>query len=226
MTVTAPARDCLVAIVDAHALVASSLATALRHAGFTRVAAVDPHELEATSGLAAGDIVLVGLLYGDGRTALPLIAPLTDQGCRVLVMTADQGLHLTGECLHRGAETVLDERMSFEHLVETLRRLSAGGRAMPEDERTALLESVARHEETVRSIHAPFASLTEREAEVLGELIAGLAPKQIARKEGISLSTVRGHIRAILSKLDVNSQREALALARNLGWPWERPTGD
>ena len=220
MIATPPVADRLVAVVDAHALVASSLAAALRHAGFSRVAALDRRDIEATGELSPGDIVLVGLLCGDGRTALPLIGPLTGQGCRVLVVAADQGLHLTGECLYRGAETVLDKHMSFEHLVETLRRLSAGGRAMPEDERKALLESVARHEDDVRSMHEPLDSLTEREAEVFAELVGGLAPKQIARMYGLSVSTVRGHIRAILFKLNVSSQREALALARNAGWPW------
>ncbi len=63
----------MVLVVDAHELIASSLAVALRRAGFPRVGAVDPDALsvdgEARSvELAPGDIVLVGLLYGDGRT--------------------------------------------------------------------------------------------------------------------------------------------------------------
>ncbi len=50
-------------------------------------------------------------------------------------------------------------------------------------------------------------------------LVCGTAPKQIARVEGITISTVRGHIQRVLSKLDVSSQREALAMARDAGWP-------
>ena len=212
----------MVLIVDSHTLVASSLAIALRQAGFARVATVDPDLLEddaATAATEPGDIVLVGLLYGDGRTALPLIAPLVQRGCRVLVMASDQGLALTGECLHRGAETVLDKAMSFERLVQTLHRLMAGGCAMTDDERTALLESVDRYEEAERALHRPFAALTEREAEVFAALVTGAAPKQIAHRSGITISTVRGHIQRVLSKLDVSNQREALAMARHAGWP-------
>ncbi len=214
----------LVLVVDAHVLIASSLAIALRQAGFARVATADPEGLETTGGAVAlevvpGDIVLVGLLYGDGRTTLPLIGPLTERGCRVLVMASDQGLPLTGECLHRGAEAVLDKAMSFERLVEVLRRLVAGGWAMTEEERAALLETVARCEAAERALHRPFQSLTEREAEVFAALVTGAAPKQIAHRSGITVSTVRGHIQRVLSKLDVSSQREALAMARHAGWP-------
>jgi two-component system nitrate/nitrite response regulator NarL len=214
------AADGLICIIDAHAVVASCLAIALRQSGFERVATVDPDslDLEAVS-LAPGDIVLVGLLYGDGRTALPLIQPLARRGCRVMVMTSDQGLALAGECLHLGAETVLDKGMSFERLVEVLRRLRAGATAMTAEERDAMLETIARMEEAEQALHRPFRALTDREADVLSALVNGAAPKQIAARRGISVSTVRGHIHGVLSKLDVSSQREALAMARHAGWP-------
>jgi two-component system nitrate/nitrite response regulator NarL len=226
--ITQPSTDTesepLVLVVDAHALVASSLATALRHVGFSRVSTAEPAELQAdvdglSGRVATGDIVLVGLLYGDGRTTLPLICPLVRRGCRVMVMATDQGLPLTGECLHRGAEAVLDKAMSFEHLVDVLRRLGAGGFAMTEDERAALLEIVERNQAAEDALQEPFRSLTGREAEVFAALVSGAAPKQIARTSGITVSTVRGHIQRVLSKLDVSSQREALAMARHAGWP-------
>jgi two-component system nitrate/nitrite response regulator NarL len=213
----------LLLIVDAHALVASSLAMALRHAGFPRVATIDPGELHdgaaSLPDLVAGDIVLVGLLYGDGRTTLPLVRPLVAQGCRVLVMASDQGLPLIGECLHMGAEAVIDNAMCFERLVQVLRRLCAGGEAMTSDERSALLELVERHQAAEGALKEPFRSLTGREAEVFALLVSGEAPKQIAHRKGITVSTVRGHIQRVLTKLDVSSQREALAMARHAGWP-------
>lgn len=217
-------REPLILVVDAHELVASSLAVALRHSGFPRVATLDPDALSAegdagSAEAGSGDIVLVGLLYGDGRTTLPLIGALVQKGCRVLVMAADQGLPLAGECLHRGAEAVLRKAMSFERLVAVLHRLASGGCAMTEEERSGLLESLARHEEAKQALQHPFQALTRREAEILAALVAGVAPKQIAATGGVSVSTVRGHIQGVLSKLDVRSQREALAVARHAGWP-------
>jgi DNA-binding NarL/FixJ family response regulator len=217
-------QESLVLVVDAHGLLASSLVVALRQAGFGRVLGLDPDSLQLDGDAgpvepAAGDIVLIGLLYGDGRTALPLIGPLAERGCRVMVMISDQGLALAGECLHRGAEAVLDKAMSFERLVEVLRRLRAGGCAMTDAERAALLESIQRHNAAEQALHHPFRALTDREAEVLAALVAGRAPKQIASVKGITISTVRGHIQRVLSKLEVSSEREALAMARHAGWP-------
>lgn len=214
----------MVLVVDAHGLIASSLAVALRHSGFSRVATADPDTLTPTGQapaveLVSGDIVLIGLLYGDGRTTLPLIRPLAQQGCRVMVMASDQALPLAGECLDRGAEAVLDKAMSFERLVAVLRRLISGGWAMTQEERCALLEAVDRHDAAENALQKPFRALTEREAEVFAALVAGAAPKQIAHVRGITVYTVRGHIQRVLSKLDVSSQREALAMARDAGWP-------
>ena len=213
-----------VLVVDAHAVIASSLAIALRHSGIERAASLHPDalDLSATAGgapLARGDIVLLGLLLGDGRTALPLIAPLVDLGCRVVVLTVAQGLPLVGDCLRLGAEAVLAEEMSFERLVGSLRRMLAGGALMTEEERDGLLEAVEEHRVAADALARPFATLTEREAEVLVALVDGRSPKQIAHHEGISVSTVRGHIQRVLGKLQVSSQREALAMARHAGWP-------
>lgn len=203
---------------------ASALAIALRHSGFDSTSSVHPDELELGEGpvprpLAPGDIVLLGLLYGDGRSALPLIRPLAERGCRVIVMTVQDGLPLVGECLRLGAEAVLSKEMSFEKLIGSLGRLVEGGDVVTDDDQRALLESVERHEEAELALTRPFSMLTGREAEVLASLVDGTSPKQIARGAGISISTVRGHIQRTLGKLDVSSQREALAMAREAGWP-------
>jgi len=59
--------------------------------------------------------------------------------------------------------------------------------------------------------------LTEREAEVLRLIAAGLANKQIARRLGLSLNTVKTHCRNIYAKLGVGSRTRAAARARELG---------
>ncbi len=55
--------------------------------------------------------------------------------------------------------------------------------------------------------------LTEREHEVLQCLVRGLSYKQCADQLGISLDTVRTHIRAVYKKLQVHSVAEAVARA-------------
>ncbi|MGV1009986.1 MAG: LuxR C-terminal-related transcriptional regulator [Dermatophilaceae bacterium] len=58
-----------------------------------------------------------------------------------------------------------------------------------------------------------FAALTLREQDVLGALIAGHSPVEIAATGRASIATVRSQIQAILTKLGVSSQVAAIALA-------------
>ena len=56
-------------------------------------------------------------------------------------------------------------------------------------------------------------NLTNREAEILKELVEGYSYKKISEKLFISLDTVRSHIKGIYQKLHVNSKSEAVAKA-------------
>jgi DNA-binding CsgD family transcriptional regulator len=59
--------------------------------------------------------------------------------------------------------------------------------------------------------------LTPRQLEVLHLLDHGLSTPQIAHRLGISIETVRNHIRAILRTLDVHSRLQAVTEARKRG---------
>ncbi|MEM0981475.1 MAG: response regulator transcription factor [Cyanobacteria bacterium P01_H01_bin.58] len=59
--------------------------------------------------------------------------------------------------------------------------------------------------------------LTPREVEVLNQLAAGLSNKAIASALDISEHTVKFHISAVLSKLDVASRTEAVAVGIRAG---------
>ena len=56
------------------------------------------------------------------------------------------------------------------------------------------------------------ARLTRREEEILELIAKGYANKEIASRLGISVETVRPHIRHIYEKLQVHSRAEAIAL--------------
>jgi DNA-binding CsgD family transcriptional regulator len=58
-----------------------------------------------------------------------------------------------------------------------------------------------------------FDVMTMREKEVLSELIAGKSAEEIAAVLHVSISTVRTHIRGVLTKLGVSTQIAAIALA-------------
>lgn len=61
-------------------------------------------------------------------------------------------------------------------------------------------------------------SLTPKEREVLHLVARGFTYDEAAARMGVSLSTVRTHVRNIYGKLDVHNKTEAVFEARALGW--------
>ena len=89
---------------------------------------------------------------------------------------------------------------------------------MPRAERDELLSAYRRATESTREFRRRFAAMTRREAEVLGQLMAGKQVSEIARMRFVSESTVRTQVKSILAKLGVNSQLTAVGLAHKLSW--------
>jgi len=59
--------------------------------------------------------------------------------------------------------------------------------------------------------------LTDRERDVLTLIADGACNKEVARHLGIALGTVKGHVRALLDKLDVESRVQAVIVAKQRG---------
>jgi DNA-binding CsgD family transcriptional regulator len=59
--------------------------------------------------------------------------------------------------------------------------------------------------------------LTMAEKEVLRQLADGLTPKDISRRTGRSVNTVRNHVASIRAKLKCSGQTQAIAVARRSG---------
>lgn len=59
-------------------------------------------------------------------------------------------------------------------------------------------------------------SLSQAELKILKMMVNGLKPKQIAYEAGVSLNTVRSHLRTLYAKMQVNGYDEALTYAIKL----------
>jgi len=68
---------------------------------------------------------------------------------------------------------------------------------------------------------APPVSLTPREAEVLGRIVAGQDTRQMAREMSIAVSTLRTYVKNLLAKLGAHSRLEAAAVASRANLPTE-----
>jgi DNA-binding NarL/FixJ family response regulator len=212
-------------LVDDHALLAQALQIGLRAAGLAaeRVHPSSASEVVARATAAAPATVALDLRLGTGSDGVPidgldLVVPLTAAGCRVVVLTAETGDAVWGTAVERGALTVLSKDSDLQVLIDVLVAVTAGESVLGEGRRQDLMAAArrARAAEDVRL--APFRLLTPREDEVLGHMAAGRAAAAIAVAAHVSEATVRTQIRAVLTKLEVTSQLQAVALARQAGW--------
>src|SRR5262245_36797607 len=71
--------------------------------------------------------------------------------------------------------------------------------------------------QTVAVLRERYETLTAREKEVIGFVVAGLANKQIAAKMGISNATAKVHRANIMRKMQAHSLAELLRMADALG---------
>jgi DNA-binding NarL/FixJ family response regulator len=214
-----------VLLVDDHSLFAQSVEIGLRAAGIPagRVEPRSAAEILAECSAAAPATVLLDLRLGTGVDGEPidgldLVGPITASGCRVVVVTGETGDDIWGIAVERGAATVLPKDSDLDTLVDVLTAVRDGRLVLDEGRRQDLLAAARRHRADEEARLAPFRSLSPREDEVLRSLAAGLPAAAIAAAGYVSEATVRTQIRAVLTKLGVTSQLQAVAVARRAGW--------
>lgn len=201
----------------------------------TRLAIVDDHEAfrEGLAALlAAGDVEVVGSA-GNAAAALDLVEHLAPDVALVDTALPDgSGIELTRELLARrpGLRIVLyagetDPDQAYRgldsgahgyalkagpvhELLDAIARVAAGGTYVdPRLGRMALSERAA----------ARVQRLSGREREVLGLMAEGLTAEGVAETLGVSVETVRTHVRNAVRKLHARNRVHAIALALERG---------
>ena len=148
------------------------------------------------------DLVMPGL---DGATATREIlrrCPAT----RVLVLTSFSDEALIESALSAGAIGYLMKDISGAQLAAAIRRASAGKPTLAPEAAEVLMHRVA-------GPGLKGQDLTARERQVLTLLADGLSNAEIAERLVVSLSTVKGHVSSIISKLGASSRTEAATIA-------------
>ena len=119
--------------------------------------------------------------------------------------------------LDAGATSILDRSAPPSKIVAAI-AAAAGGLVVLEPEHLgALIDAVSPPAEPLADPPTGQAALTPRELDVLAAMADGASNKAIARRLGISLSTVKFHVASILTKLDADSRTEAVMKAAQAG---------
>lgn len=211
-----------IAIVEDHELLAESLYYVLQDEGYQAVV-VNGSSLEEIGDSLLGlgpDVVLLDLNLGPQMgSALPLVRRIsTEAEMRIVIITGVEDRMQLSESIEAGAVGLISKAASFESLLTAIREAVESDAAMTEIERQEWLAELRRYRTEEQRRRKPFERLTPREQEVLARLCDGRSAHQIAEDSYVALSTVRSQIRAVLMKLGVGSQLEAVAAAHRSGW--------
>lgn len=203
-------------VVEDHALVASGLRMGLEAEGHDVVAS-DGSDLPNPADI---DVVLLDLNLGPLGSGLDLMGEFA--GATVVVLTGQTDTAELAAAYEAGAVAVLDKSIPFPKLVRQLDAIQRGD-TTEADQRRHEIVGRRRTEEAERARRLePFAELTSREQAVLAMLMDGMQAADIADHSYVSISTVRSQIRSVLTKLGVNSQLTAVAMAVKAGWEPDR----
>jgi DNA-binding NarL/FixJ family response regulator len=156
------------------------------------------------------DLVLMDLsmpeLDGLAATRI-LMAETTD--IKVVILTASEDDQHLLEAMKSGAQGYLLKNLEADKFFTLLDGVARGEPAIT----PALARKLIREFPTGRADNDPDA-LTEREREVLEQLVGGVTSnRDLADRLGVSENTVKFHVRNILAKLHVSNRAQVVAFA-------------
>ncbi|CAN5368592.1 response regulator transcription factor [soil metagenome] len=131
----------------------------------------------------------------------------------VVIVSAAQERGLARAALAAGAAGFVPKSLRRSAIVDALRTVVAGNIYAPEIEESELAAN-AEDTEILRRID----TLTPQQKVVLRLVVAGKLNKQIAFDLDVSMTTVKAHVSAILSKLKVFSRTQAVILVNKVNF--------
>ena len=150
------------------------------------------------------DIGLPGMTGLQGIRHLKKSAPDMD----IIILTTYDDSDKIFEALCSGACSYIFKKTSLKAIMEAVITVHGGGSYMS----PSIARKIANHFIPKETSNSLVEILTKRQLEIVKSLADGLSYKLIAGKYGISLDTVRSHIKTIYKTLEVNSKIEVVNL--------------
>jgi DNA-binding NarL/FixJ family response regulator len=136
---------------------------------------------------------------------------------RVLMLTTfEQDDYIFG-ALRAGASGFLLKRARPEELIAAVHTIAAGEALLSPSVTRRVIDRMAQQPTPQLAHQAKLDALTPREREVLGLIARGLANREIAAALAVEESTIRTHVKRILTKLDLRDRVQAVILAYETG---------
>jgi two-component system, NarL family, nitrate/nitrite response regulator NarL len=196
-----------VLLIDDHPIMRMGLGQVLSKHGQLHVCG-ETHETECALKLAKNtqpDLIILNmhLRQQDGAALLQALRALLPRAL-ILIFSECNACKDVQLALKFGANGYLLKTIDSQQLLSKIDSAFDGALVLSETLTQSMLTYVAEEQETSR-----FPELTNREKDVLEHIAQGCSNKNIARKLSIAESTVKVHVKRLLSKLNMNSRVEA-----------------
>ena len=205
---SADAASIRILVVDDHPLLRSGIDALVSGQPDMKIVAEGANGREAIQQFRAHhpDITLMDLQMPD-MSGLDAIMAIRGEfpDARIIVLTTYGGDVQALRALQAGARAYLLKNSVHKELLDTIRSVHAGKKAMSAEVSYELAE------------HATDDALTPAEIEVLRLIADGNANKQIADQLGITEDTVKGRVKNILSKLGASDRTHAAMIGLKRG---------
>ncbi|MCR5507660.1 MAG: response regulator transcription factor [Lachnospiraceae bacterium] len=148
------------------------------------------------------DVLIPGSMNGlDAAERIKKIKP----GVRIIIVTSMPELSYEKRAREIGVEGFWQKEVQEQPIQEIMDRTMAGETVYPSEQPKINIGNTVSTE------------FTDREIEILTELVAGASNKEIADKLSVEQSTVKMHISNMLSKTGYHSRLELAVKARHYG---------
>jgi two-component system nitrate/nitrite response regulator NarL len=207
-----PGGPLRIVICDDHAVFADSLAAVLKSFGHEVVHVSGSAEQAVARALMDDvDLVVMDVTLGDGDgLSATRELTLSPTAPPVFVLTARTDPAVLSAAVESGASGVATKQLPLETVVTALSRVGAGETYYePHLMRNALLKKSPQ----TLAAESAWRHLTDREREVLERIVRGESTEGMAFAMKISVPTLRSHVHAVLTKLNVHSRLQAAAWA-------------
>ncbi len=191
-------------IVDDHAIVRMGLASTLEtHPDLTIVGEADDGNaaLKKVAELLP-DLVLMDLMMPgmDGAEATAEIHR-SFPGVKILILTTYGTANGIARALEAGASGAVMKNIECSELAKVIRSVVA--------DETVIAPEIHKNLKS----SPPIKDLTERQRQILTDMVEGLTDAEIAKSLKLSANSVRDHITAIFNKLGADNRADAVSIA-------------
>jgi DNA-binding NarL/FixJ family response regulator len=182
--------------------------------------ATDLHKMVETVPV---DVVLMDLNLGSDQDALAATTAIREKydSVKVIVVSGSLDWEAATAARAAGASGYLPKDIAVADMVATIREL-----ASPKMGMGGFSDMLGSRQGGSGNQLLARRGLTRREQEVLAELRRGRTNKEIAKRLGVSITTINKHVQHVLKKLHVSTRAQAVAMvaAATSGRPY--PGGD